>query len=104
MAEELINPPSMDDMTQEALEEWLTLIRARRSVVHKSLVRNSNRARTTPNEDLGVRLERMCHRLRKKMDKLDEMLVKIEEGMNDVLALRLQKGDVSYEQLRSEEV
>lgn len=95
MPAELIDPPTIEDMDQGEIETFLEGIRDRRMVVARVLSKATHRARETKSVDLAVSLEKKIARLRKSVDKLDDLIIRCETLANEVIALRLQHRDIS---------
>jgi hypothetical protein len=99
---ELIDPPSILEMSQSQLEDLISTIRERRSRVIKNRSVAHNRSRNTKSVDLGAKLTKLALRLDKAIIDLDTRLSKAERLVAEVLALRLEYGDATPQQLSDE--
>lgn len=99
---ELINPGSILEMTQADLEALILTIRERRNSVTRHRTVAHHRARNTQSVDLGAKLAKLATRLDKSIADINTRLAKAEKLVNEVLALRLEHGDVTPQQLSDE--
>jgi hypothetical protein len=99
---ELIDPPSILDMTQDDLESLISTIRERRNRVIKARSAAHHRSRNTKSPDLGAKLTKLALRLDKSVADLGTRLDKAERLVREVAALRLEYGDVTPQQLSDE--
>jgi hypothetical protein len=99
---ELIEPGSILDMTQDDLEALISTIRERRNRVIKARSVAHHRSRATGVLSLRPKLEKLASRLDRVLAKLDIDLTKAEKLVNEVVALRLELGDATPQQLSDE--
>jgi hypothetical protein len=99
---ELIDPPSILDMTQDDLESLIISIRERRSRVAKSRSTAHHRARASGVLSLRPKLEKLALRLDRILTKLDTDLARAEKLVREVTAMRLELGDATPSELAAE--
>jgi hypothetical protein len=99
---ELIDPHSILDMSQSQLEDLILTIRERRSRVIKNRSVAHHRSRATKSVDLGAKLTKLARRLDKTITDLNTRLDKAERLVGEVIALRLEYGDATPQQLSDE--
>jgi seryl-tRNA synthetase len=99
---ELIDPPSILDMSQSDLESLISTIRERRNRVITSRSLAHNRSRNTKSPDLGAKLTKLATRLDKIINKLDADLARAEKLVREVTAMRLELGDATPSELAEE--
>jgi hypothetical protein len=99
---ELIDPPSILDMSQSQLEDLIISIRERRSRVIKARSVAHHRARASGVLALRPKLEKLATRLDRILTKLDTDLARAEKLVREVTAMRLELGDATPGELASE--
>jgi hypothetical protein len=99
---ELIDPPSILDMTQDQLESLIISIRERRNRVAKSRSTAHHRARASGVLSLRPKLEKLALRLDRILTKLDTDLARAEKLVREVTAMRLELGDATPSELADE--
>jgi hypothetical protein len=99
---ELIDPPSILDMTQDQLESLIISIRERRNRVAKSRSTAHHRARASGVLSLRPKLEKLALRLDRILTKLDTDLARAEKLVREVTAMRLELGDATPSELAEE--
>jgi hypothetical protein len=99
---ELIDPPSILDMTQDDLESLIISIRERRNRVAKSRSTAHHRARASGVLSLRPKLEKLALRLDRILTKLDTDLARAEKLVREVTAMRLELGDATPSELADE--
>jgi hypothetical protein len=99
---ELIDPPSILDMTQDQLESLIISIRERRNRVAKSRSTAHHRARASGVLSLRPKLEKLALRLDRILTKLDTDLARAEKLVREVTAMRLELGDATPGELADE--
>jgi hypothetical protein len=99
---ELIEPPSILDMSQSELESLISTIRERRNRVITSRSTAHHRARNSGVLSLRPKLEKLALRLDKAIVKLDAQLQRCEGMVSQVVAMRLELGDATPSELASE--
>jgi hypothetical protein len=99
---ELIDPPTVLDMSQQELEDHLLSLRERRNRVAKIARGVHTRSRNVSSGDLAVKLQRYATKLDKQLAKLDALLTTAERLVNEVVGLRIQTGDVTPDELAEE--
>jgi hypothetical protein len=99
---ELIDPPSILDMTQDDLESLIISIRERRSRVIKARSVAHHRARASGVLSLRPKLEKLALRLDRILTKLDTDLARAEKLVREVTAMRLELGDATPGELADE--
>jgi hypothetical protein len=99
---ELIDPPSILDMSQSELDSLISTIRERRSRVIKSRSVAHHRSRNSGVLSLRPKLEKLALRLDKAIVKLDAQLQRCEGMVSQVVAMRLELGDATPGELTDE--
>jgi hypothetical protein len=99
---ELIDPPSILDMTQDDLESLIISIRERRNRVIKARSVAHHRARASGVLSLRPKLEKLTLRLDRILTKLDTDLARAEKLVREVTAMRLELGDATPSELAAE--
>jgi hypothetical protein len=99
---ELIDPPSILDMSQSELDSLISTIRERRSRVIKSRSVAHHRSRASGVLSLRPKLEKLALRLDKIINKLDADLARAEKLVREVTAMRLELGDATPSELAEE--
>jgi hypothetical protein len=102
MMGELIDPPSILDMSQSDLEALISTIRERRNRVIQGRSTAHHRSRASSVLSLRPKLERIATRLDKAIVKLDAQLARCEGMVSQVLAMRLELGDATPSELADE--
>jgi hypothetical protein len=102
MMGELIDPPSILDMSQSDLEALVSTIRERRNRVIQGRSTAHHRSRASSVLSLRPKLERIATRLDKAIVKLDAQLARCEGMVSQVLAMRLELGDATPSELADE--
>jgi hypothetical protein len=99
---ELIDPPSILDMSQSQLEDLIISIRERRSRAIKARSVAHHRARASGVLSLRPKLEKLATRLDRILTKLDTDLARAEKLVREVTAMRLELGDATPGELAEE--
>jgi hypothetical protein len=102
MMAELIDPPSILDMTQDDLESLISTIRERRNRVIKARSVAHHRSRNSGVLSLRPKLEKLALRLDRILTKLDSDLARAEKLVREVTAMRLELGDATPSELAEE--
>jgi hypothetical protein len=102
MMGELIDPPSILDMSQSDLEALISTIRERRNRVIQGRSTAHHRSRASSVLSLRPKLEKLATRLDKAIVKLDAQLARCEGMVSQVLAMRLELGDATPSELAEE--
>lgn len=99
---ELIDPPSILEMTQDELESLISTIRERRNRVIKARSVAHHRARASGVLSLRPKLEKLAKRLDRVLTKLDVDIARAEKLVREVTAMRLELGDATPSELADE--
>ena len=92
---EIIDPQHYLSMPEEAIEEHLHNLRARRETLQQHLVSTKRKASQLGRQELGARLLVKATQLAKIIDAINNNLVKADKKFHEIKALRLQYGDLS---------
>jgi UPF0288 family protein (methanogenesis marker protein 3) len=102
MMGELIDPPSILDMSQSDLEALISTIRERRNRVIQGRSTAHHRSRASSVLSLRPKLEKLALRLDRVITKLDADIAKAEKLVREVTAMRLELGDATPSELAEE--
>lgn len=101
---ELIDPEHLLTMEPGVYAAYLEQLRTRRALLSKRVGRIIDRRNRLSKGELYSKLDMAVKRMHAALLKADAALDKVDKYVNAAMALRLQYGDVDFEQLSSETV